>query len=176
MAFTGDNATSNDTQTTSLAGNPNNTFKEPNRVCCFNHILNLAVKSLLKPFGSEKKQQGGDNNDANDSDNDEPDNTDDLDALGISDDCDLPLDIPDFNDQPIVHDHDESGSSDVDECDRLDEGERAEMLKNTEEVQTVISKVCIGRLCIDIADIMFSDLGPFLCCNSFNNDCTPSMV
>ncbi|KAJ7192442.1 hypothetical protein GGX14DRAFT_304208, partial [Mycena pura] len=43
LAWTGDNATSNDTQNTALANNPNNSFDAVNRVRCFNHTLNLAV-------------------------------------------------------------------------------------------------------------------------------------
>ena len=29
-----------------------NTFEEVNRACCFNHMLQLLVKSLLKPFNA----------------------------------------------------------------------------------------------------------------------------
>ncbi|KAJ7190629.1 hypothetical protein GGX14DRAFT_339402, partial [Mycena pura] len=43
LAWTGDNATSNDTQNTALANNPNNSFDAVNHVRCFNHTLNLAV-------------------------------------------------------------------------------------------------------------------------------------
>ncbi|EEB92003.1 hypothetical protein MPER_09550, partial [Moniliophthora perniciosa FA553] len=52
LGFTGDNATSNDTQTDHLDVNLLNFFNSPNRVRCYNHILNLIVKALLKPFGS----------------------------------------------------------------------------------------------------------------------------
>ena len=126
MAFTRDNATSNDTQTASLARNPNNTFQEPNHVRCFNHTLNLAVKSLLKPFGSEKKSQGGDNDD------DDSDDNGNSDALGISDNGEPSLNIFDSDDESINYEGDEAESSDVDEFDRLDESEHADMLKNTE--------------------------------------------
>lgn len=142
MAFTGDNATSNDTQTASLAINPNNTFEEPNRVRCFNHTLNLAVKSLLKPFGSEKKSQSGDNNDG-DNDSDDSDDDGDSDTLGISDNSELVLEIPEPDDEPVEYDGDEVDNGNVDEFDRLNEIERAEMLGNTEEVRTVIAKVCM---------------------------------
>ncbi|KAJ7786902.1 hypothetical protein B0H14DRAFT_2218220, partial [Mycena olivaceomarginata] len=43
LAWTGDNATSNDTQNTALSDNPNNSFDSVNRVRCFAHTLNLAV-------------------------------------------------------------------------------------------------------------------------------------
>ncbi|KAF8183282.1 hypothetical protein K438DRAFT_1452604, partial [Mycena galopus ATCC 62051] len=41
LAWTGDNATSKDTQTTALNRDPNNSFEAINRVHCFNHTLNL---------------------------------------------------------------------------------------------------------------------------------------
>ncbi|KAJ7339846.1 hypothetical protein DFH08DRAFT_641030, partial [Mycena albidolilacea] len=41
LAMAGDNATSNDTQTTSMSELDTNTFKAENRVRCFTHTLNL---------------------------------------------------------------------------------------------------------------------------------------
>jgi hypothetical protein len=59
--MTGDNATSNDTQTTSMSELDTNAFKEENRVRCFTHTLNLACRSILKPFSArEKKKKGAD--------------------------------------------------------------------------------------------------------------------
>ncbi|KAJ7686054.1 hypothetical protein B0H14DRAFT_2230937, partial [Mycena olivaceomarginata] len=43
LAWTGDNASSNDTQNISLGDSPNNSFEAVNRVRCYNHTLNLAV-------------------------------------------------------------------------------------------------------------------------------------
>ncbi|KAJ7065552.1 hypothetical protein C8F01DRAFT_932417, partial [Mycena amicta] len=43
LAWTGDNATSNDTQTEALDLSTENIFEGVNRVRCFNHTLNLAV-------------------------------------------------------------------------------------------------------------------------------------
>ncbi|KAJ7577822.1 hypothetical protein C8J56DRAFT_798148, partial [Mycena floridula] len=57
LAFTADNATSNDKQTETLA-NLNNSFTAPNRVRCFNHTLNLSVKSLLRPFQRPVRHDG----------------------------------------------------------------------------------------------------------------------
>ena len=62
--MTGDNATSNDTQTTSMSELDTNAFKEENRVRCFTHTLNLACRSILKPFSArEKKKKGADTGD-----------------------------------------------------------------------------------------------------------------
>ncbi|KAJ7746144.1 hypothetical protein DFH07DRAFT_722523, partial [Mycena maculata] len=41
LAMTGDNTTSNDTQTTAMSELDTNTFTEENRVRCFAHTLNL---------------------------------------------------------------------------------------------------------------------------------------
>jgi hypothetical protein len=51
LAVNADNATSNDTQTTKL-DKLDNSFKEANRVRCFNHTLQLSAKALLKPFNT----------------------------------------------------------------------------------------------------------------------------
>jgi hypothetical protein len=51
LAFNGDNATSNDTQTTELS-KMNNSFHEKNCIRCFNHTVQLSAKALLKPFSS----------------------------------------------------------------------------------------------------------------------------
>ncbi|KAJ7767087.1 hypothetical protein B0H14DRAFT_2264292, partial [Mycena olivaceomarginata] len=50
LAWTGDNASSNDTQNTSLGDSPNNSFEAVNRVHCYNHTLNLSVQAFLHPF------------------------------------------------------------------------------------------------------------------------------
>jgi hypothetical protein len=50
-AFTGDNVTSNDTQTAELE-KKRNSFDTSNHVRCFNHTIQLSAKSLLKPFAS----------------------------------------------------------------------------------------------------------------------------
>ncbi|KAJ7769749.1 hypothetical protein B0H14DRAFT_2402475, partial [Mycena olivaceomarginata] len=58
LAWTGDNALSNDTQNTSLGDSPNNSFEAVNRIRCYNHTLNLAVQAFLRPFSSPKKKGG----------------------------------------------------------------------------------------------------------------------
>ncbi|KAJ7576300.1 hypothetical protein C8J56DRAFT_758721, partial [Mycena floridula] len=58
LSFTGDNATSNDKQTKFLSNRPENSFKAVNQVRCFNHTLNLAVKSLLRPFQRPAMKDG----------------------------------------------------------------------------------------------------------------------
>jgi hypothetical protein len=55
--MTGDNMTSNDTQTTSMSELDTNTFKEENRVRCFTHTLNLSCKPILKLFSAPEKKK-----------------------------------------------------------------------------------------------------------------------
>ncbi|KAJ7301561.1 hypothetical protein DFH08DRAFT_617215, partial [Mycena albidolilacea] len=43
LAWTGDNASSNDTQTDTMSDQPGNSFIARNRVRCIAHTLNLAV-------------------------------------------------------------------------------------------------------------------------------------
>ncbi|KAJ7430554.1 hypothetical protein FB451DRAFT_944170, partial [Mycena latifolia] len=56
LGLTGDNATSNDTQTTFLHDNPKNSFDEVNRIRCFNHTLQLSAKGLLRPFSKSSQE------------------------------------------------------------------------------------------------------------------------
>ena len=49
LAFTGDNATSNDMQTAELE-KKKNLFNLGNHVHCFNHTVQLSAKALLRPF------------------------------------------------------------------------------------------------------------------------------
>jgi hypothetical protein len=51
LALNADNATSNDSQTATLA-QMENTFEDVNRAFCFNHTLQLSAKTLLKPFNA----------------------------------------------------------------------------------------------------------------------------
>jgi hypothetical protein len=51
LAVSTDNATANDKMTTKLT-QFNNSFEEENRARCFNHMLQLSAKTLLKPFNT----------------------------------------------------------------------------------------------------------------------------
>jgi len=51
LALNADNATSNDMQTGALTF-MENAFEEANHACCFNHMLQLSAKTLLKLFNA----------------------------------------------------------------------------------------------------------------------------
>ena len=125
-----DNATSNDTQKKTLADMPNS-FSLENRVCCFNHTLQLSAKTLLRPFnaGLGKMTDDGDNNDV-----------DDLDADDNGLDKDDDDDGNDDDSLPTVLDADDIDDG-VDELDALDADEREEIIADTAAVRETVSKV-----------------------------------
>ena len=49
LSFTSDNATSNDKQTDQLHDLPNS-FESINHVCCFNHMIQVSARAVMKPF------------------------------------------------------------------------------------------------------------------------------
>jgi len=114
----GDNATSNDTQMTALSNNPNNIFSEVNRVRCFNHTINLAVKSLLRPFQIITRRDGS------------------TASLDLDD-----FDLPDL--ESVSHDSDdeENDSDDEDEEIPMTEEEQEIAFGQMEAVKTCLSKV-----------------------------------
>jgi hypothetical protein len=72
FVWTGDNATSNDTQNTKMSTLGTNSFNKINRVRCFAHTLNLIAKSILKPFSAPEKKKDSEDADGGD-DDDMPD-------------------------------------------------------------------------------------------------------
>jgi len=127
-----DNTTSNDTQGETLAQMPNS-FDLENRVCCFNHTLQLSAKTLLQPFNVAlgKAARDGDATDADDL-SDEIDEGLDEDDEDEDDDDGLP-DVPD------VDDIDDG----IDEMDKLDADEQEAMIADTAAVCQTVSKVPI---------------------------------
>jgi hypothetical protein len=131
LAINGDNAKSNNTQTTALA-NMENSFEEVHRVRCFNHTLQLSSKALLKPFNIGISKES----------DDEPvdDEDDDMPLLeDVDDDEEDENDVDGENeceDGTVVED------DDVDELETLTEEERAQILAETAAVHTMVTKVC----------------------------------
>ena len=126
LAFTGDNAASNDTQTTCLAA-MENSFSTSNRVRCYNHILNLVAKALLRPF-SNKVTVDCDNEDSQS----ETQSIPDLDDTGID------LDGEDDSTNSSVDDDDLDFIDYQWDQSQLD-ADQAEALGN---VKSAIDKVC----------------------------------
>jgi hypothetical protein len=58
LAVHANNASSNNTQTMSLA-NLNNSFKEENHVRCFNHTMQLSANDLIAPFNARMTSHPG---------------------------------------------------------------------------------------------------------------------
>jgi hypothetical protein len=132
LAFNGDNATSNDKQTSYLDGLPNS-FEAVNRVRCFNHTMQLSAKALMKPFDTPISPD--------DSDVDEPTDIDD--ALSVEGDNkegdgeDIDFGSVSSDDQ----DERENGASD-DPLEGLDADAQQQLLDDTAAVRTMLDKVC----------------------------------
>ena len=123
-AINADNATPNDKQTTKLAA-LKNSFKEENRVRCFNHTLQLSAKSLLAPFNTAISQKA--------TQDDEMLEEDDSDKL-------MPEDNNDDDDDKDDEDNDDEDDG-INELEELNENERAQVLENTAEVRETVTKV-----------------------------------
>jgi hypothetical protein len=132
LAFNGDNATSNDKQTSYLDGLPNS-FEAVNRVRCFNHTMQLSAKALMKPFDTPISPD--------DSDVDEPTDIDDAlsvegdDKEGDGEDIDFGSVSSDDQDER------ENGASD-DPLEGLDADAQQQLLDDTAAVRTMLDKVC----------------------------------
>jgi hypothetical protein len=146
LAWTGDNASSNDTQNTSLGDSPNNSFEAVNRVRCYNHTLNLSVQAFLRPFSPPPLKKSGkgkgkarddteDTDDNNDYDTDDSDS--DINDGDLEDDEQLP-DLADISTDPLdnVDDVDDSA------WEAMEEAERAALLAETDSVKQVITRMC----------------------------------
>jgi hypothetical protein len=136
LGWVGDNATSNDTQNTALGDNPNNAFDSANRVRCFAHTLNLAVSAFLRPFSppSKKKKKGTAAGDDEGSEDEE----DETSPFILEDDDDM----PDLVSVSSVDGGEEDDERDTSAWDAMDIQEREELLKETDSVKQVITRVC----------------------------------
>ena len=134
LACSNDNAASNDTQTVALAKLPNS-FEEKNRVRCFNHTLQLSVKTLLKPFNATLMDYGAEYLDMPEiSDGEEDDDEENEDETEEGDD----------NDGEEVDSEGKDDADDgIDELDMLSSAERMAFLDETSGVRDTITKVSV---------------------------------
>ena len=131
MSFNGDNAMSNDKQTKFLHPLPNS-FNQFNRICCFNHTMQLSAKMLLKPF-SGPTVTDHDDLDVNTA---SPDDDNDLPALE-----DLKDDNRDESDDNNKGGDDEGNDKEEEDVlEILDAEEREALLENTAVVRTTLDK------------------------------------
>ncbi|KAK7034802.1 dimer-Tnp-hAT domain-containing protein [Favolaschia claudopus] len=150
LSWTGDNASSNDTQTTAMSAMPTNSFRKSHRVRCFAHTINLIVKSILKPFSAadkKKKKDGDGDNDNSNTGNDDNDSIPDLASLSDSSSMrgafdeggdDEDLDTEDEEDEET----DEGEEEEVfDEHAALEEDERVDFDTETKLVKKSLDKV-----------------------------------
>jgi hypothetical protein len=129
LTFNGDNATSNDKQTTALDKLPNS-FDATNHVQCFNHTIQLSAKALLKPFSASPK----DNNESNNDDED------------LEEGPEIHYEDPE-DDRSNNNDNDNKEEEEEDPLDELDEEAHEQLLEDTVVVHTTLNKVCIVIFC-----------------------------
>jgi len=130
LAVNADNATANDKQTTALSES-DNSFKEENRVRCFNHTLQLSAKALLRPFNPALGKV-----------------TRDDEMLGMDNDNDQLLPAVDEEESEEEEDKDDEDENDkddeddgIDEMDELGERGREQVIKDTAAVHETVTKV-----------------------------------
>lgn len=137
LAFTGDNATSNDKQTTFLDRLPN-AFEDINRVRCFNHTMQLSAKALIKPFDVSTTVAASDSTD-------EPADADDMLSIEEGNDAEAEEDGEGDTDSDSVsgNDQDEQDAEydDIDAFETLDPEAQQELLEATAAVRTTLDKV-----------------------------------
>jgi hypothetical protein len=127
-----DNATSNNTQGKTLAEMPNS-FELKNHVHCFNHTLQLSVKTLLCLFNAGLGKATKD---------DTCDYVDNLLSLGIdNDDNDNDKEDED-EDLPVILDEDDIENS-IDKLDALDADSYKVMMNDTTAVHEMVTKIHI---------------------------------
>ncbi|KAF5371119.1 hypothetical protein D9758_004308 [Tetrapyrgos nigripes] len=134
MAFCGDNASSNDMQTTALSESPSNSFTLDGRVRCLNHTMNLATKALLNGIAGFSDEDNATSLDANNLNGDIEENDEDLPAL-LEPDI-LSDDEDDDADADVVDEGDEQ----VDEVAVLDAIAQATFKKESSEVRVALEK------------------------------------
>jgi hypothetical protein len=164
LAVIADNATANDTQTTKLS-TLDNSFEEENRARCFNHTVQLSVKTLLKPFNMALSGKA--------TYVDEMVEEDDDDQL-----------IPEIDegedDEDEVDEEKDDEDDGIDELEQLSENEQEQVLKDTAAVRGTVTKVCPHEtedVCIYcIADGIPTGSTTFFCHYPFNNNHAPYMA
>ena len=134
LAMNADNASSNNTQTTALAG-MENTFESENRIRCFNHTIQLSAKALVEQFNAGMKVSADDGSD-------------------IITDIEMAA-LEDFDEEANEEANEDDGCIDwnaedfndgIDELDQLPNGERERIVADTASIRETVSKVSPSRI------------------------------
>jgi hypothetical protein len=123
-----DNASSNDTQSRSLARR-NNSYEEDNHIRCFNHTVQLSAKTLLAPFNPALSSSAP-------LDSTEENDIDEIPELeGVSDEEDEGEEACGSDSEDADDQDDNNGFTE------LTEEEREEILTKTAAVRETVTKV-----------------------------------
>ncbi len=128
LAVTGDNAAPNDTMVEELAKRLDDFGGMSHRGRCFDHVVNLCAKAVLRPFDAERKKQGKELTKAEQA----------FEALMDGLDLDEGLDLPAGED---LEDEDDIDGL-VDGEDELDDDMREELHAGIPTVKLLLTKVC----------------------------------
>ncbi|KAJ6608730.1 hypothetical protein B0H10DRAFT_1815190, partial [Mycena sp. CBHHK59/15] len=131
-SITCDNASANDAMAHALESRLIAFDAQKDRTRCFDHIMNLVAKSLLKMFDPPPKNSFGNSDDADDTDGDR----DDEDPSGGLDLDELLAELDDMERT------EEDDDADIfDEIGHMLEAEREEFLEQTKEIRSALIKV-----------------------------------
>jgi hypothetical protein len=163
-ALTGDNATSNDTQTAELQ-KKNNSFDTSNHVHCFNHMIQLSCKALLKPFSSGTSLSTINNNDMLDP------SLEGIEGNDSNEDSDEP------EDEELACNMDDNPGDDLDELEALSGEEQVSFLEATAAVKETVTKVSMLSFTYTLPPyITLSGLKTFFCNHTLDHNRIASVV
>ena len=137
LSFNADNASAKDTQTMKL-DELDNSFNKENRIHCFNHMMQLSAKALLKPFTSGLSGKQTNNDEMAITEIENPD------GLLMEEDDDDEVEV-DVENGVTNHGEEDNVDDGIDEIAELDEGEQTRLLEETAAVHQAVSKVRIDE-------------------------------
>ena len=136
LLITCDNASNNDAMIEALEKMVNDFPGAANQTCCFLHVLNLVVKSIIRQFDLPKSTKRIRNGESNDSNNEMLDHTTE-ELLRLTGNIDLEEEIMANNDEE-ENDNDEGW---IDECEEMTADKLSELAASVRPVRLLLTKV-----------------------------------
>ena len=135
FSITCDNASNNNTMIKALAELIDDFPGAANQMCCFLHILNLVLKSIIKQFDlpESKKKSGGNDDNGNDERLDQA--TEEL--LRMAGNIDLEEEMMENNDE----DEDNNNEGWIGECEEMTVDELGDLATSVAPVRLLLTKV-----------------------------------
>ena len=137
LSFNANNASAKDTQTMKL-DELDNSFNKENRICCFNHTMQLSAKALLKPFTSGLSGKETNDNEMAITEIEDPD------GLLMEEDNDNEDEV-DVKNGVTNHGEEDDFDDSIDELAELGEDKQTRLLEEIAAVCQAVSKVRIDK-------------------------------